>query len=161
MLVKNYLGNQIVEVATPKSECILLKLKCLLFLTIMVCYIAPNDSQYHSFAPLAEKQNRVKAQPHDKYLVIGDTNDRFGNSRQAFLEDKHLPVGTLYRASPDGIGQPNSNAGALIELGCESLMVHVIATVYSCTWMILRTATLTTTTWVRQGSSYVLLFIHS
>ena len=40
----------------------------------------------------------------------------------------------------------------LIEMGCGSLMVRAIAAIYSCTRMILRTAILTATIGVRQGS---------
>ena len=114
MLIKNYLVSQIAEVATPNSECVMLKLKCLPHLMIMACYIAPSDSQYHSFAPLAEMQNRMKMQPRDKYLIIGDMNARFGSSRHAFLEGKRLPDGTRYRTSPDTTSQPNSNARYLM-----------------------------------------------
>ena len=94
MFIKNALVHQIAEVATPNAECVRLRLKCLPHLIIMGCYIAPNDSQYHSFAPLAEIQDRILSSPQHKYVIIGDMNARFGTSRNAFLIDKDLPLGT-------------------------------------------------------------------
>ena len=110
MLIKNYLVNHISEVSAPTPDCVWLKLKFLPHLTFMACYIPPSDSQYHSFAPLAEIQNRISTRPQEKYIVIGDMNARFGDSRRIFLEDKDLQQAIHYRESPDRIANPNQNA---------------------------------------------------
>ena len=110
LLLKNYLIDKIASIETPVEECIILRLKHFPRLTIMTCYIAPPDSQYHSFLPIAELQEKLMRTPEEQLLVLGDLNARFGNSRNTFLQGKRVPDGTYYKASPDPISNPNHNA---------------------------------------------------
>ena len=99
-----------VEKVSFHEESVWLKLECLPQFNIISCYIAPSDSPYLTYAPLAEVQDRVRTAPHEAYLVIGDMNARFGDSRSTFIAGKDLRPGTQYLPSPDPIATPNSNA---------------------------------------------------
>ena len=107
MFVKNHLQ---VGVVSLSEECIMIKLQCLPSLTIISCYIAPNDSPYHTYAPITEIKEKMQGSPDENYLILGDMNARFGNSRTEFLDGKALRAGTGYLPSPDPIATPNPNA---------------------------------------------------
>ncbi|ELU00494.1 hypothetical protein CAPTEDRAFT_186420 [Capitella teleta] len=64
-----------------------IELRLFLHLTLMSCYIAPSDSQFHSFAPLAEMKNKMSTSPQEKFNIIGDMNARFGESRTGFSKE--------------------------------------------------------------------------
>ncbi|ELU16125.1 hypothetical protein CAPTEDRAFT_213057 [Capitella teleta] len=68
------------------------------------------DGQFHSFAPLAEMKNKMSTSPKRIFIIIGDMNARFGESRTGFLQGKFLPRATHYRACCDKISSPNLNA---------------------------------------------------
>ena len=128
LLVKNDLHPQIESVELPTHECIFLRLKCLPHTTLMACYIAPSDSTFHSFAPLAEMRERIEKYPQEKYILIGDLNARFGEARTSFLRGKDLPRGTHYKPSPDPVSTPNSNAKYILNAASSLLLLNNLST---------------------------------
>jgi hypothetical protein len=94
----------------------------------MACYIAPSDSTFHSFAPLAEMSERIKKRPHENFILIGDLNARFGEARTSFLQGKELPPGTHYKPSPDPINAPNSNAKYILNAASPLLLLNNLST---------------------------------
>lgn len=74
-------------------------------------------------------KNKIASSPQEKYLIIGDMNARFGNSRCMFLQGKDLPPSIRYRTSPDTVTNPNHNARyiassfgpSLVMLNCLSI----------------------------------------
>ena len=110
ILLKHFLRDQVTRVRTPSQDCIWLNLNSLPGITIIACYIPPSDSHYHSFSALAEMQEEIRRFPDQQFIIIGDMNARFGESRSNFLLGKTLPQGTHYEPSPDPISNLNSNA---------------------------------------------------
>ncbi|ELU13086.1 hypothetical protein CAPTEDRAFT_185035 [Capitella teleta] len=47
------------------------------------------DGQFHSFTLLAEMKNKMSTSPQEKFIIIGDMNARFGESRTGFLQAFH------------------------------------------------------------------------
>ena len=110
MFIRHALATHAAKVESPNSECVWLQLRSDPPLNIIACYIPPADSPYHSFAPLAEIQEKIKTLPHEHFIVIGDMNSRFGDGRQLFLHGRGLPAESRYKPSADPISAPNSNA---------------------------------------------------
>ena len=110
VLIKNALARHISQIRTPTPECIIMNFKHLPDTTLATCYIPPSDSQYHSWAPVAEVQEEMKRNPHRNIIVIGDLNARFGESRRNFLTEKDLPNEAYYSDVIDKVKNPNSNA---------------------------------------------------
>jgi hypothetical protein len=94
----------------------------------MACYIAPSDSTFHTFAPLAEIRERVEKYPQENYILVGDLNARFGEARTLFLRGKDLPRETHYKPSPDPVSSPNSNAKYILNAASPLLLLNNLCT---------------------------------
>ena len=70
----------------------------------------------------------MKSKPLDKWLIIGDLNSRFGESRRQLIEGKVLPEGTGYTSPADKIKQPNSNARFILSALKDTIILNSLAT---------------------------------
>ena len=64
--------------------------------------------------PIAEISSRIQTNPHERYVVIGDLNARFGGQQDDFMKDKVMPKPTQYLASPDPATTANANARCIV-----------------------------------------------
>jgi exonuclease III len=94
IMIKNFLAQHIVQVNTPCTDCIIVKLRNLPRTAIATCYIPPGDSPYHSFSPIAEIKYEIERDPRSHVIIIGDLNARFGDSRSE--REVELPPGAHY-----------------------------------------------------------------
>ena len=128
-LIKNKLMQHVAKIESPHHECTLLKMKFLNKVTIASCYVAPTDSNYHTYAPLMEIHDRLMQAPNeDSFIVLGDLNARFGNERLGFINEDNTPLldrPVSYSPSPDPIAHPNANANYISQtLGQRLVLIN-------------------------------------
>ncbi len=83
LMVKNYLSRFVVSVDTSIEDQVWLRLCCAPRVLFGFCYIPPNDSQYFSHQSFSAIQEKLSDDgSYDKYVIIGDVNDRLGFSVQ-------------------------------------------------------------------------------
>ena len=93
--------------------------------TFCGCYVAPNDSSYHSHHILAEIQGRC-LQDNEKCIILGDLNSRCGDACN------RLSKGSVMRYSglQDNVSKPNANGESLLQLcqDCNLLLANNLQT---------------------------------